>query len=86
MAPNPAYRDLESLTIKLKALAEAGDWDTVASLISSIRPDQLPKARPSDRAAIEAALQNIAEIDERALPLRDDISRLLSAFGGTSKR
>ncbi|HZX30412.1 MAG TPA: hypothetical protein VFF03_03590 [Rhodocyclaceae bacterium] len=81
MAPHSPYRDLESLTIHLKALAEAGDWDTVASLIAGLRPDQLPKARPSDRAAIEAALQNIAAINERAIPLREDIARLLSAFG-----
>lgn len=81
MAPHSPYQDLESLTIKLKALAEAGDWDTVASVFAALRPDQLPKARPSDRKAIEAALQNIAAINERATPLREDISRLLSAFG-----
>lgn len=85
MPSNSAYRNLESLTIQLKALAEAGDWDAVASLIAGLRPDQLPKARPSDRAAIEAALQNIAIVNERATPLREDISRMLSAFGAPAR-
>lgn len=81
MAPNSAYQHLESLTVELKVLAEAGDWDAVAALIAGINSNHLPRAKPEDRAAIEAALQNIAAITERAVPLRDDISRMLAAFG-----
>lgn len=81
MAQTPAYQSLESLTSELKSLSEAGDWDSVASLMAEIRLDKLPKAQPQDRTAIEAALENISAISEQAIPLRDDIARMLSAFG-----
>lgn len=80
VVPAP-YSALESLTAELRVLADANDWDAVASLIATIRLDRLPKARPEDRAAIEAALANIAAVTERAVPLRQDIAKMLSAFG-----
>ncbi|MBS1189601.1 MAG: hypothetical protein H6R10_1393 [Rhodocyclaceae bacterium] len=79
--PSPAYEALQSLTVQLKSLSEAGDWDSAASLIAGVRLENLPRAKPEDRAAIEAALENIAAITERAIPLRDDIARMLTAFG-----
>ncbi|HJW24570.1 MAG TPA: hypothetical protein VJ576_06700 [Rhodocyclaceae bacterium] len=79
-APAP-YSALESLTAELRLLADANDWDAVAARVSTIRLEGLPKARPEDRAAIESALANIAAITERAVPLRQDIAKMLSAFG-----
>lgn len=75
------YRILEAMTRELRAMAEVDNWESVALLVAELRVDQLPKAAPDDRAAIEAALNNIAAAAERAAPLRDDISRMLAAFG-----
>jgi len=84
MADTP-YQNLEIVAAEIKRQAEAGEWEIAAQiatrLSTQIEAAGIPPATQQDRAAIEAALASIAAITERAEPLRDDIARLLKAFG-----
>lgn len=74
------YQKLKSAIEEIKALAEAGQWDAAALLASRLQPEGLPAATPADRNAIETALAAVASIDETAVTLHGQTSRLLAAF------
>lgn len=81
-APNaPNYADLEALTAEILKLAEGGRWEDAAVVAEQLETKLHTAAKPADRSAIEAALRNIQEISERAIPLRQDLANLLKAFG-----
>lgn len=78
------YARLAGLSASIERLAEAGEWDRCAALtveMLGLLKSGMPNARPADRASITAALESIAAIEERAMPLHEDITRLLKAFG-----
>lgn len=79
-----SYAHLAGLSARIEKLAESGHWEACAVATEemlALLKSGLPAARTSDRAAIEQALNSLAAINERAEPLRADISRLLKAFG-----
>lgn len=79
------FESLALITAEMRKHGEAGDWNMAAGIASQmnalIEGGRLPPAQAPDRAAIEAALANIAALKEHAGPLREDIGRLLVAFG-----
>ncbi|MGB4466887.1 MAG: hypothetical protein WBH99_12030 [Azovibrio sp.] len=84
MSESP-YTQLARLTAAIEQRAEAGNWEDSAALtqelLGLLQAGHLPPATAADRPALEAAQKSIAAITERAEPLRDDIARLLKAFG-----
>ncbi|MDR3323134.1 MAG: hypothetical protein LBS89_02905 [Zoogloeaceae bacterium] len=80
-----AYPALKTIIATLKNRAEAGDWEVAAQMATqvsaSLSAGDFPAAQPADRAAIEESLAAIVALTERADPLREDMRRLLSAFG-----
>jgi hypothetical protein len=82
---NSPYENLAAVTAEIRQRAEAGDWAgaarTARRLADLSAAGHLGPARGADRAAIEAALADIAAISARAGPLKDDIGRMLDAFG-----
>lgn len=82
MAPVPPspYESIEAATVELRRLASENDWQAVARLADRLRATGPAKATANDRAAIEAALANIGEVEEKAEYLRNDLARLLKAF------
>jgi len=75
------YADLEAFTAEILKLAEGGHWEDAAVVAEQLETKLYTAAKPADRSAIEAALRNIQEISERAIPLRQDLANLLKAFG-----
>ena len=79
------YENLAAVTAEIRERAEAGDWASAARaarrLADLTETGQIGPAQRADRAAIEAALADIAAISERAGPLKDDIGRMLESFG-----
>lgn len=55
----------------------------VNEVLALLESGALPNATASDRPAIEATHARLVAINERAIPLREDLVRLLSAFGYT---
>lgn len=80
---NSPYQNLEIITAALKKRSEEGDWEGAAQIAAQLQAqiNSFPAATPADRSAIEAAMAHIASVTEYAGPLRDDIARLLQAFG-----
>lgn len=82
---NSPYQNLEIITSALKKKSEEGDWEGAARIAAQLQVQissaSFPDATPADRPAIEAAMAHIASITEYAGPLREDIARLLQAFG-----
>jgi hypothetical protein len=78
------YPLLQDMIAQLKQCSEAGDWEGAAQIATQISARVLaknfPVATQKDRAAIETCLAEIAAITERAVPLHEDIGRLLRAF------
>lgn len=84
MSESP-YSQLARLCAEIEQRAEADNWEGAAAITQELQKllqvHGLPPATAADRTAIEAAQKSIAAISERAEPLRDDIARLLKAFG-----
>lgn len=75
------YTDLETLTAEILKLAEGGRWEDAAVVAEQLETKLHTAAKPADRSAIEAALRNLQEVSERAVPLHQDLTNLLKAFG-----
>jgi hypothetical protein len=79
-----AYQTIANAIAELKQYADTGNWEK-ASRISdmvqqTLQSAQFPPAVSADRALLERSLADIARIQERAAPLRQDIAALLAAF------
>jgi hypothetical protein len=83
-SPHSPYSQLARLGAELEKHAEEGHWETMRTIIDALQSrldtQPLPPATTADRASIADTLAHIAAITERALPLRDDIARLLKAL------
>lgn len=76
------YTNLLATVQQLRQLADNGDWEAAAALAATIDLAALPPAEAADRASLEEALGLIADIDEKASWLKNDIGRLLKGFSG----
>ena len=57
--------------------------EIAAQMDTLLRSGKLPAPQAVDREAIAAVLEDIAALTVRAGPLKEDIARLLAAFGDT---
>lgn len=87
---NTPYQQLALITAEIRRLAESGAWENAAAIAAKLGPHvgagSFPDATPADREAIEAALNDIAAIAERAIPLQEDMANLLRAFGPLAEK
>ncbi len=87
MSERTPFQSFALVAGEMRKHGEAGNWEKAAEIAAQMNAllhnGQLPAAQIADRAAIEAALVDIAALTERAGPLKDDIGRLLAAFGET---
>ena len=87
MSERTPFQSFALVAGEMRKHGEAGNWEQAAEIAAQmnalLRNGQLPAAQVADRAAIEAALADIAALTERAGPLKDDVGRLLAAFGET---
>lgn len=85
MSDSP-YSQLARLGAELEKHAGEGHWETVLTIIDALQQrldaHPLPPATLADRAFIADTLAHITAINERAIPLRADIARLLKRFDG----
>ena len=87
MSGRTPYQSFAIIASEMRKYGEAGNWEKSAEIATQmntlLRSDKLPVAQAADREAIAAALSDIASLTERAGPLKEDIARLLAAFGDT---
>lgn len=85
MSERTPYQSLALIAREMLKYGETGNWEKSAEIAaqmnSLLRSGKLPVAQAADREAIAAVLGDIAALTERAGPLKEDIARLLAAFG-----
>lgn len=85
MSERTPFQSLALVAGEMRKHGEAGNWDKAAEIAAQmddlLRNGQLPATQAADRAAVEAVLADIAALTERAGPLKEDMGRLLAAFG-----
>lgn len=85
MNSSSPYHSLQIVAAEIRKHVENCEWEaaahTAAQMSQQLAAGKFPTARLDDRQAIEATLLDIAAITEKAGPLKEDIARLLKAFG-----
>ncbi len=79
------FLNISKLIDEIGRRAECGQWQEAAEFAEELgrRIDEgnLPRATVADQQAIENTLTAISSITERAIPLQQDLERLLSVLG-----
>lgn len=87
MSGRTPYQSFAIIASEMRKYGEAGNWEKSAEIAAQmntlLRSSKLPAPQAADREAIAAVLADIAALTERAGPLKEDIARLLAAFGDT---